>query len=81
MASAFRKAGEKPKPQAKEDEIGNPDQKMGKCGWTSSEGVRHEDEEEVAEGHNETEGESHGGLLAMGRDAEGDGDESEGDAG
>ena len=81
MASAFRKSGEKPKSQAKEDEIGNPDQEVGVCGRTSPEGIRHENEEEVAEGHDEAESESHRGLFAMGRDAKRNGDEGKGDAG
>jgi hypothetical protein len=81
MTSAFRKSGEKPEPKAKEGEIGNPDQEMRECSWAAPEGIRHEDEKEVAEGHDETESEAHGGFLAVGRDAERNCDKGEGDAG
>jgi hypothetical protein len=41
MISAFREAGEKPEPKAKEGEIGNPDQEMRECIWAASESIRH----------------------------------------
>jgi hypothetical protein len=81
MASTFREAFKKPQSEAEEDQVRNPNQKVGKGRWFAAEGVCHEDEKKVAEGNGEAQGKAHRGFFSMSGDAKGNGDEGEGDAG
>ena len=81
MASAFREAFKKPQSETKEDQVWNPNQKVGESRWLAAEGICHEDKEKVAKGNGEAQGKAHRGFFSMSGDAKGNGDEGEGDAG